>query len=222
MATIDNQVPYKIYEAANAASTDAHVFLGKASIAGINGAKVNYYPHLAEETCYTTFVFASIVSGKNVKVEPATEDDPYIYIDSRWYDFRPCGVETADPTSWPANSIISSVDYSDTGDIQVNFKNLTTDGSIVLEIGNSFVWSDQGPQGINDGSCAIKMSTHKYYASNCPSTTGGVGLLKETIGVPGASDVEFVFKKLTAGNGISLTDTGELIVINLDLANYVP
>lgn len=219
---IENSFPFKIYEATNAASTDAHVYLGKASVAGINGSDTDFFPQLADQNCFTTFVFASIVGGKCVRVDPATEEDPYIYVDSRWYDFRPCGVETSNPEEWPANSIISSVDYVEaTGDTVVFFRNLETDGSIVIEIGD-FVWSDQGPQGDlnnNREACAINLKAHKYFCANeCEPN----GVFARTQGVPGASNTAFFFKSIVGGQCIDVTDNGKEIIISFDVANCNP
>ena len=197
MAVIDNQFPFKIYEAANAASTDAHVFLGKASIAGINGQSKDFFPELAENNCFTTFVFASIVGGKNVRITPASASDPFIYIDSRWYDFKPCGN--------PITSIFHSVEYND-GDINVFLKSITSDGSIVIEVGDSFAWSDQGPQGIYDGGCSITLKAHKYF---CLNECANSGVYSRTVGIPGASDAHFFFKSIVGGDCISVVDNGD-------------
>lgn len=212
MAVIENQYPYKIYEAANAGSADAHVFLGKASIGGLNGSAEDFFPHLAEGNCFTTFVFASIVGGKNVRIIPATEDDPYIYIDSRWYDFAPCGN--------PVTSIFHSVEYNN-GDVNVFLKSVTSDGSVVIEVGDSFTWSDQGPQGIWDGDCTITLSTHRYYCEN-ECRDEGAGVFYRTEGVPGASDVNFLFKSIVGGTCINVEDTGTEIVVNFDIDGCDP
>ena len=207
MAVIENQFPYKIYEAANAGSADAHVFLGKASVAGLNGASEDFFPELAEDNCYTTFLFASIVGGKNVRIQPATAGNPYILVDSRWYDFKPC--------SNPATSIFHSVEYGSNGDINVFLKSVTTDGSVVIEVGDNFTWSDSGPQGEYDGGCTITLSTHKYFCENeCGG--GGGGVFHGTVGVPGASDVTFLFKSIIGGTCIDVEDTGTTLVVNFN------
>jgi len=223
MAIIENEFPFKIYEARNLASTEAYVYLGKASIAGLNGADENYFSHQADSNCFTTFLFASIVGGRNVRIDAASEEDPYIYIDSRWYDFRPCGVETNDQTAWPANSILSHVDYKDSGDVTVYFKSITSDGSIVIHGGNSsFVWSDEGPQGdsLNSGNdCNITLSTHKYIVANvCESN----GLVASTQGVPGASDVIFYLKSIVGGSCIKVEDDGSNLIISYDIGACNP
>jgi hypothetical protein len=219
MAVIENEFPFKIYEARNLATSEAYVYLGKASIAGLNGANENYFSHQADANCFTTFLFASIVGGRNVRIDAATEEDPFIYVDSRWYDFRPCGVESNDQTSWPANNILSHVDYKDTGDVTVYFKSITSDGSIVIEGGNeSFVWSDQGPQGdaFNSGNaedCNLLLKAHKYIVANACETNG---ILQSTQGVPGASDVVFYLKSIVGGSCINVVDTGESLIISFD------
>lgn len=195
MAVVENQFPFKIYEAVNAGSGGANVFLGKASIAGVNGNKESFFPELAEANCFTTFVFASIVGGKNVRVTPATEDDPYIYVDSRFYCFEPC----ADP----ATSVLADVQYGGTGDVTVFMKSLVSDGSIIIQ----------------GGDCQISLSTHKYYSQNICQNAG---VYSSTVGVPGASDVTFLFKSVLGGDCISVVDTGETLVVNYDLAACNP
>jgi hypothetical protein len=225
MAVIENEFPFKIYEARNLATSEAYVYLGKASIAGLNGANENYFSHQADANCFTTFLFASIVGGRNVRIDAATEDDPYIYIDSRWYDFRPCGVESNDQTTWPANGILSHVDYKDNGDVVTYFKSITSDGSIVIEGGNpSFVWSDEGPAGnqFNSGNaedCNLILKAHKYIVANACETNG---ILQSTQGVPGASDVVFYLKSIVGGSCINVTDTGSSLVISFDLGACDP
>ena len=169
---------------------------------------------LAEENCFTTFLFASIVGGKNVRVQPATEDNPYILIDSRWYDFKPCGNEVT--------SIFDHLEYDDNDDITVFLKSLTSDGSVVINVGDNFSWSDQGPQGEYDGSCTITLSTHRYYCENVCEPTEGGGVFHGTQGVPGASDVEFLFKSIVGGDCIKVEDTGQTIIVSFDVSTCDP
>lgn len=218
---INNQFPFKIYECQNLANTEAYVYLGKAALAGLNGATSSYFPDQVDRNCSTTFLFASIVGGRNVRVDPATEEDPYIYIDARWYSFRPCGNDSS--TGWPANSILSSVSSSEAGDITVYVKSLTTDGSVVIEGGNdSFVWSDQGQAGdpFNDPSfCDLTLRTHRYDCANC---CGPNGVYAGRKGIPGKSDVLFMFKSIFAGYCITIDYDGCSYTVNYDVENCDP
>lgn len=201
MTIVSNNMPFKIYEAKNAATTEAYVYLGKTSIASVNGATTNYFA-AQNENCYTTFLFASLIAGKNIRIDPATEKDPFIYLDSRFYDFRPCGATSSDPFTWPKNSILSSVEHNG-GDITVYLKNITTDGTI----------------NVQSEDCKIKLSVNKYRAANICDTNG---VLRKTEGVPGASDVVFYFKSIVAGNCITVNDTGDSLVIGFDRDNCDP
>lgn len=218
---IDNQFPFKIYEARNLANTEAYVYLGKAALAGLNGADESFFPEAVDRNCFTTFLFASIVGGRNVRVDPATENDPYVYVDSRWYNFRPCDNEAI--TGWAANNVLSSVKTTDFGDVTAYFKTITTDGSIVIEGGNdTFVWSDMGPVGnpFNDESfCDIILKTHKYDCANC---CGDEGVYAGRKGIPGKSDVLFMFKSIFAGHCIDIEYDGCSYIINYDLENCDP
>ena len=76
-------LPFKIYNVGNLASVPANVFIGKTFISD-NGSNKN-----VKENCFSTFLFASIVGGKNVRVDQATEKEPYIFIDSKFFNFKP-------------------------------------------------------------------------------------------------------------------------------------
>lgn len=217
---VDNQFPFKVYEVRNLANTEAYVYLGKATLADTSDTD-GFFPHQVEENCYSTFLFASIVGGRNVRIDPATEEDPYIYIDSRWYTFRPCGYEGVE--DWPANSVLSRVDVAGDGNVTAYLKSITTDGSVVIEGGNStFVWSDQGPTGDQNNDpnfCDIILKTHKY---DCANICDKGGIYSHRKGVPGKSDVVFFFKSLFEGYCIKLDETSCGVRVSFDVESCSP
>lgn len=199
MPIFDRSFPYKLYEATNAASTGAVVFLGKSSKEDISNGILR--PDLADKNCFTTFVFATIIAGKNVKISPATESDPYIFIDNKWFDFRPCGGIQV-PSQWPKNSLLSKVNYdTDNDNIEVTFKSIVSDGTVE----------------INTSECEIEVECLKYY---CGTLGSGLPFYSETVGVNGTENTIFAFKSLLAGDGISLCDDGKSITISFDAENY--
>jgi hypothetical protein len=94
---------------------------------------------------FTTFLFASLVGGRNVRIDQATEKDPYIFIDSRFYTFKPYSyyvnfinnktLQTIEET-FASNdvflkTIIKSIEHSN-GDITINTKNIEGDSKLVI------------------------------------------------------------------------------------------
>jgi len=88
---------YSIYEARNLAATESYVFLGKGNV---NDTKIS-----TENKCSSTFLFASIIGGKNTRIDSASENEPYIMIDTKWYAFRSAGNDSLNLIS--ANNVIS-------------------------------------------------------------------------------------------------------------------
>jgi hypothetical protein len=205
MPVYDKSFPYKVYEATNAASTGAVVFLGKSSRADINEGNIRQ--QVADNNCFTTFLFASIEPKKNVKVSPATESDPYIFIDSKWFDFRPCGA-TADANQWPVNSLLSNVYHEEnTDDLEVTFKCIV-----------AFDTEESKDTVIVEGTpCDIKLSCWKYYSANLGE---GEEIYLETIGNNGEENTLFAFRSLLAGERIRLCDDGKYITIHFEPDNW--
>jgi hypothetical protein len=201
MPTIsENSFPFKIYDAHSVSTKGSPVYLGKSVVAGIDGSQKSFFPELAGNNCFRTFVISSLVSGKNVKLTPATEEDPYIYIDSRWYYFRPEDGVRNQSSTWHINNVLSNVDFDEERDIVVTMKSIYTDNTIR----------------IIDQTCTIDLSTYIYRCSNL-----GLGLKvrEETYGVPGQENSAFMFKSLKAGRCITMREDGHTIIIGIDLDN---
>lgn len=87
-----SELPFQIYHAKNVSEQPAHIFLGKSQKRGFDGHSRDFYP-IEENSCDSVFLFANIVGSKNIKIYPASQDDPFMYIDSRKYLFLPPGFD---------------------------------------------------------------------------------------------------------------------------------
>jgi hypothetical protein len=138
---------FKVYQAKNP-STPAYTYLGKSTVAGVFGAQTSKFPHQVQKNCHDVFIFATIIGGKNIKITPATEKDPYIYLDTRWYNF-----ESSTKTNSQTNTyeIFKEIEKNDNKfTLTVKFKTLTSDGSVLIKSNakSSFLWD--GKQNILD------------------------------------------------------------------------
>lgn len=86
-----NYIPYKVFEPRNLGNTPSYVYLGKSISDDLDKTKsvtVRDKEKLSEN-CYTTFLWASLVGGKGIRIDPPTRTDPYTFIDQKWFDLRP-------------------------------------------------------------------------------------------------------------------------------------
>lgn len=135
-------LPFKIYEVGNLAAVPANIFVGKTFISD-NGSNTR-----TKENCYSTFLFASIVGGKNIRVDQATEKDPYIFIDAKFFNFKPFNYYI-DSLNGISNSVLenkydpdSKLEYKDTiienitqdnsGDVLFMIKTLGSNGNLTI------------------------------------------------------------------------------------------
>jgi hypothetical protein len=138
---------FKVYQAKNP-STPAYTYLGKSTNAGVFGAQTSKFPHQTQKNCHDVFIFATIIGGKNIKITPATETDPYIYLDTRWYNFD-SSIKTNPQTN--TYEIFKGIEKNDNKfTLTVKFKTLTSDGSVLIKSNakSSFFWD--GKQNIID------------------------------------------------------------------------
>jgi hypothetical protein len=220
---------YKIYDAINIAKTSdgkiiqATVYLGKASVAGVNGASNTFFSNLSSENqCSSTFIFGSLVGGRNLSITPATATDPYVYLDGRWYDFKASGYNS---TYIPANNILSNIEIdSELGKITLYLKNITSDGSLLFESPSQVVTeeTEASISPYNESNYAdIILKAHRY---DCANVCGPTGLFAGRKGIPGKSDTIFVFKTIFGGRCIKVDYNDDFITINYDVSgsNCVP
>lgn len=142
---LEKQDDSVVYEPRNMANIPAFVYLGKSFSSDLdrveNSSDLDRVENLTPDqmrasktNCQTTLLFGSIVGGKCVRVDASTDDDPYLYIDAKWFDLKPYSyyeqwVESYNPSageklfeyiadlqsqiddSIPTNNVLSSVTY---------------------------------------------------------------------------------------------------------------
>jgi hypothetical protein len=150
------------------ANTISYVYLGKGFTSDTDKLKNLSIDQrkASQQNCNSTFFWASIVGGKSVRVDSATQRDPYLFIDAKWYDLKPINyyfkwIEKYNPPEdsklyeyidaleeeieeeLPESNIISSTSYDYTEsapDPIYNIKALESDGSIVIEANDGDYW----------------------------------------------------------------------------------
>jgi hypothetical protein len=137
-----NNLPFSTYVVKNEVTDNVHVYMGIASRSN-NANKTDYFPHQVV-ACKTTYLFASLVGTRNVKITRPTTQDPYIYVQTRAVDPQTCsGYE---PTS---------LKYS--GDMGgITLRTIKTDPTITIE----------------DHGCNYGFTTFRYYVQNACSMNG--------------------------------------------------
>jgi len=214
MATlIEKNLPYKLYSANNLGSMEGMFYLGKIP----NNLNFNkkIYSDDYYANCFSGYYFsiASLVPGTCIRMDIADEADSSILVDAKWVDFRPCSTTSCDVSTWPKNNILNSVDYSNPMVVSPSFKNLSTDGTIVISgVESNFIWNDMG---INDPSqtthCTLMLQAWKYKFQNL---CAGLGPYFTTIGTPGGSDVIFLMRSIVSDSRcVGVYDLGSAILV---------
>lgn len=108
-------------------------------------------------TCYSEIYFASILPGKNVRIDNWSLKDPYVFIDQKFYDIRSIGYyhqwksktenelisnSLSPPLTsaiFPENNIIQERDVSKWDPVYY-IKKLTSDGTLVIYANNRNYW----------------------------------------------------------------------------------
>jgi hypothetical protein len=137
-----NSIPFTTYTVKNESSKGVNVFLGISAKAN-NINTTDYYPHQVS-ACKTTYLFASVVGTRNVKVTRPTTTDPYVYIETRKVEPQQC-------PQYKSTSLLKSGD--NTGLV---LRNLNSDPSITIE----------------DNGCNLGLSTFTYDVQNVCSING--------------------------------------------------
>ncbi len=170
--------PGNAYEPRNMANTISYVYLGKGFTGDTDKLKnlSTDQRKASSQNCHTSYFWASIVGGKSVRVDAATIQDPYIFIDAKWYDLKPINyynqwIEKYNPPDGvklyeyikdleeeidktiPISNIIGNTSYdTDEGvsDPVYNIKSLESDGSIVIEANGGRYWWGTNAQANGD------------------------------------------------------------------------
>lgn len=206
---LENNLPFKIYSAINLGSNEGMVFLGKTSTDITNSSFTRTLPEDYYASCFSTFNFASIVPGNCSRIDIATESDPSIMIDLKWFDFRPATDASGEQLFWPKNNALKNINYADNGDFTAFMNSLSTDGTVVINgKENGFIWSDSGIVG-DDNYCTFVLQSWKYNCINIKEP----GPFYGSIGTPGKTNVIFLFRSVIGGRNIDVKDFGTYLKV---------
>lgn len=136
-----NNLLFTTYTVKNESQRGVHVYLGIATKSN-NATTVDYFPHKVV-ACKTTYLFASIVGTRNVKITRPTTTDPYIYVQTREVVPSQC--------SLPPTSLLKSGDKK-----QMVLRTMSSDASIK----------------IHENGCNYGLSTFTYNVANACSING--------------------------------------------------
>lgn len=192
MADVTQILPFSVYEPRNLGSTKAYVYLGKNISDGIKDFGTFAGDERTSENCSTVLLFASIVGGKQIRVDPWTCTDPHTFIDQRFYDLRPFRYllswerEYSPPENVKLQEYIDSLEgvvdetmpynrsihergiaYLNNFDPVYYIRRLTSDGSVVINANNNRFWwgENAGENGITVNSNPddyLKLEAHNY------------------------------------------------------------
>lgn len=137
-----NTIPFTLYTVKNESTKGVNIYLGIASINN-NVTTSDYFPHRVL-ACKTSYLFASIVGTRNVKITRPTTTDPYIYVETRKVTPISCGLVEA-------TSLLKSGSQD-----SVVLRTLTSDSSVKIE----------------DYGCNYGISTFKYKVANACNING--------------------------------------------------
>jgi hypothetical protein len=130
---------FRLYDVGNLSSYRSFIYLGSTYIANISNTDKT-------KSDFSTFLFGSIVGGKNVRIDQATEKDPYIFIDVRYYTFKPYNyyvnfIANSNLTDLENNflpnetnfrkSVINKIEISN-NDLIVSVKKIGSDNKIII------------------------------------------------------------------------------------------
>lgn len=161
----------KTYEVGNLGATPTNIFVGKTHISSNEKLPIN--------NNQSVFLFASLTAGKNVRIDQATEKEPQIFIDTKFYDFKPYGylvnysankdlklLESAfNSPGVNLRTIIDSIgDYQ--GDSVINFKAISSSRGIVIEEVNNELILKSALYDLQNKSNGIKLFTGRSKDAN--------------------------------------------------------
>jgi hypothetical protein len=192
MADTTEVLPYAVYEPRNLGSTRAYVYLGKNVSDGIKTFETFAGDERTSENCLTVLMFASIIGGKQVRVDTWTDKDPHTFIDQRFYDLRPFRYLKSwnntynPPTNMKLQDYIDSLEgvvdetlpynssiyqrgetYLNNFDPVYYIRRLTSDGSVVINANYGRFWwgenADENGEKVNvSPDDQLLLQAHEY------------------------------------------------------------
>jgi hypothetical protein len=245
-----NEVPFRIYQLQNKAKQPAYVFLGK-SKEGTSDSTA-FYPHQAfvNDSCSGGYLFSALIGSRNIQLTPASVEnevlengfadaDPFVYVNSRWYHYREWTVDTDKPADLTPTNFIKTYNGNLDGDYIIQWRSLTSDGSILIKpsLASSLWWdgsefiSDEDafeiPSGItssdlNDDNIKLKTLRYVDLVRNSSSTvTDSISLIHKKYQDECLWKSTYLLKKLegTSCIRVDLTEDDKSIEIALRAEN---
>jgi hypothetical protein len=219
---LENSVPSNTFEVKNLATTEGFVYVGKSSLVDVPQKQKT----LKEgDNCFATFMFGTLVPGRNIRIDKPTDIDPNVFVDAKFFDFEPYTPQLS------ASNLLSYTQAS-SGDMSYFFKSIINDGStsaagwIVLEASDESFYT--GYDGViyykqTDGTYtttpvatspdAISIKTHTFDIKNTSAFNPGLYTHKTT---DKYGNTTFYINKLIAGKCVQVRDTGNTLQLRFD------
>lgn len=183
-----------------------------------------------EYFCYSSIYFASVLPGKNVRIDNWTIKDPYIFVDQKFYDVRSVGYyyhwynktpeQLIQPSlnpplssaNFPENNIIQERD-ANSWDVIYYVKKLTSDGSLVIYANNQKYWwgtnaADNGEIKNTEKSDQLELIYNKSVVKTItPIPSSGLSFIKNEFSEYRKNKLYgylYELRDLEAGNNVAL------------------
>lgn len=219
-------LPFSIYEPRNLGSTRAYTYLGKDISDGVKTFDNFAGDERTSDNCFTVLMFASIIGGKSIRVDPWTKTDPHTFIDQQWFDLRPFRYLKSWKNNYNPTGDMKLQDYIDSlegvvdetlpynssiferGETYLNnydpvyyIRKLTSDGSVVVNANNgSFWWGENAAQNgetsNTDPDNYLSLQAHEY---NIECTGSGVCPIKDVKVDTKRNGLTYIMRDLQAG-----------------------
>lgn len=225
---MDNNVPSNVFEVANLANGDGFVYVGKSSLVDNNSGNKT----LKEgSNCLSTFLFGSIIPGRNIRLDIPTEVDPNTFIDAKFFDFQ-----SYSPLISGSCTLGKTQDTS--GDVSYYFRALKNDGSSDL-MSWTIIEADDASFYIGyDGKTYYKQADGSYSLSIVATNPNSLILKTHTLDVTNSfsfmpslythktadeyGNTTFYLNKIIAGPGLTIHDDGDTLRLDFDYKKAQP
>lgn len=232
MADTTETLPFAVYEPRNLGSTRAYVYLGKNVSDGIKVFESFAGDERTTDNCLTVLMFASIIGGKQMRIDTWTDTDPHTFVDQRFYDLRPfrylkswnknykppVGTKLQDyidslegvvDETMPYNRTIHErgQTYLNTFDPVYYIRKLTSDGSVVVNANEGRFWwgenaGENGDVVNSNPDNLLDLQAHEYRVA-CESGPG-ICPIKEVRTDKKRNGITYVMRDLVPGKDVAL------------------
>ena len=219
-----NIIQQKTYEVGNLGTTPTNLFVGKTHLSTND--------KLPSNNGQSVFLFASLTAGKNVRIDQATEKEPHIFIDAKFYDFKPYGYLVNYSTNKDLKlleaafkspevnlkTIIDSIgDYQ--GDSVINFKAISSSRGIVIEEVNNELILKASIYDLQNKGNGIKLFTGRSKDANS-NYEFNINRLIEGNCVKFKQIMEFTWDDNSSSSNSSSSDSSSSYLIKSSSSSY--